>query len=232
MSLDERLSRLEIANQRWRIAAILGLASMSLFVLLGLMADADTSLEATEFRVRDAEGRIVARLGVSKSGDPELQLLDRNGQPRATMMVRQAEAEMGDDGVSSVLLLTGANKLPGVTLGAGSNVRMISIADLGGDERLQFRVSQGGAPGLTKAEVKVKDAGGSDLLAFGTAPMSLPRPADRGGEFPMGNPMPKPSPFLTLAQPAGGRVMMRVWGDGEPSLDLWSKAGEAVLKAP
>jgi hypothetical protein len=66
------------------------LAAVALAVLTGVIIAQDPKtpvVRASRFEVVDAEGRVRAVLGVSKSGSPEFDLRDTAGRPRALFLL-------------------------------------------------------------------------------------------------------------------------------------------------
>jgi hypothetical protein len=234
MTLEDRIERLERGNRRWRALACGLAAVLVVIILLGSEAGEDNVVVATEFRLVDGDGVVRAKLGLTETGGPGLSLLDQRGKVRAQFaVVESGMAGPGDDGVASTLWLSGATIDPAVMLVAGSNVRMLQVNDLQGCARAQIKVGQYGAPVLTRASLDLMDADGNRCLRIGTEPVGMPRPADRQEPAVSGDAVMGSWPHITLMDHHQQvRVRFAVWGDGEPSLDLWDRSGDPVLSVP
>ncbi len=105
--------------------------------------------------------------------------------------------------------------------------------DLQGNRRLSLRVRDFGLPSAVSTELKFEDEGGSDLVMLGVPPASIARPADRTPDAMVRQEvLERPSPQLAMATKDGRRILLKVWGDGQPSLDLWEMDGKALFSAP
>jgi len=233
MASENQMISFRRADRRWRWVAYLSLGALACTALLGTRAQDQDVQVAREFRLVDAEGRLRATLGFGETGGPGITFFDRTGQPRAMLMLHDGQVlGPGDDGVASMLWLSGANAEPAVRIGAGSNARMLEINDFQGNPRIGLKVGQHGAAFLTRTSLRFLDSTGKERLILGTVPMSVARPADRqqarGDQLVM-----KSSPLLGLFDADGNvRAQVKVWGDGEPSLDLWDAEGAALFSLP
>lgn len=184
-SILRRLDSLERSNRRWKALALVGSAPAALaaFVMLGGWGQAGTPsapadqapasapterLAAQAFEVLDASGRLRARLGLSKEGQPSLELLDGAGLVQASLALgnferpedaRIREATKGrntrgraieptDQTVTSVLRLGKREDSHAVELGAGGRLGVLRLRDEIGDERIELRVGPYTRPDL------------------------------------------------------------------------------------
>ena len=82
--LTRRIERLEQANRRWRLAALILLLGWLVLLLAGFdFAQPNLvkarSVEAQNFVLRDADGQIRARMAISEDG-PRLSFFDEQGK--------------------------------------------------------------------------------------------------------------------------------------------------------
>lgn len=195
--------------------------------------DATTKvIEAQEFRVVDEEGRKLAMLGFDPPGGSNLVFFDTRGKPRAALGIHIGDKEGALDGVTSALYLSGGTDLPGIMIGVEGGYRQIMMNDLQGNRRLSLRVRDFGPPGAVNTELKIEDEDGTDVVMLGVPLGSIARPADRTPHAMAAAEILKPSPQLAMATKDGRRILLKVWGDGQPSLDLWEVDGTALFKAP
>jgi hypothetical protein len=80
----DRLERLESQNRRLKTAGVLALVVVSALVLMAQVKPASRVVEASEFILRDPEGRMRAHLSISR-GVPVLDLLDVTGKAVARL---------------------------------------------------------------------------------------------------------------------------------------------------
>lgn len=88
MGLEARVERLEKEN-RWLKRSVLGMAAL---IVVGLAVGAEAkrgNLDAENFVVRDAKGKVRGRLGLAESG-PVLSLYDAEEKARAVLTVGQS----------------------------------------------------------------------------------------------------------------------------------------------
>lgn len=88
--LTERVEKLERQNRRVKQAGAAVLILAAALVLMG-QAPATRTVEASEFVLKDAEGKVLGRFGAF-FGEPGLHLYDSNGKPRATLQVFNDQA--------------------------------------------------------------------------------------------------------------------------------------------
>src|SRR5580765_2831858 len=96
---EQVIERLERLEQRYRRLRRILIASISVAVLVLLMAQAvppppksPVILQASAFHVLGDDGRVRARLGLSMDGQPTLTLTDDAGTIRATLAVQNGGA--------------------------------------------------------------------------------------------------------------------------------------------
>jgi hypothetical protein len=82
--LESRISALEIEARRLRRLAALLVAAIAGLAAIGATPRA-TTLEARQFVVRDAAGRLRALLGINELGDSRLRLHDAEGNVTADL---------------------------------------------------------------------------------------------------------------------------------------------------
>ncbi len=83
-ALADRVAKLETQNRRLKQAGIAALVLASAGVLMG-QAHTSRVLEANEFRLKDADGSVRARLSMDAANRPILSLLDAKGVPVASL---------------------------------------------------------------------------------------------------------------------------------------------------
>ncbi len=83
--LAQRVEKLEKANRRLKLAGALALALVACLLLLGA-ASPKRTVEAEEFNLRDANGKVRALLAMAAKR-PMFVLSDANGKMRATLAI-------------------------------------------------------------------------------------------------------------------------------------------------
>ncbi len=259
LRLSERLDRLERQARRWRAAA-LGLCAAAVTATAGLGAIRVPAEKATAsgFEVVDGQGKVRARLALSKDGEPALELLDATGVAQATLALgtfprvedrdRPARlpggrrAQASDAALTAILRLGMKDSEPAVELGAGERLRALRLRDDFGDERIEFRVGpyvrpdlKAGATGdLVEATMRLKSPDERLAMELGVEPISMARPSDRRANA-RGTLVEESTPYLTMygwrEQPI---FLLSNWAGDEPSLDLWQIGAEerSLLSAP
>jgi hypothetical protein len=172
--LEERLSRLERENRRWKWLAAAGPA-LALAGLLGQSlpsagaigqdppaarpAPTSSVVEAERFVLRDPSGAPRATLAMGKDGAPIFRFLDRDGATRAVLAPSQL-ALSGQEPGSAVKLLVTRDSLPALRLEKDGRLRaVLGMAGDGtlalgfygddGQGRALLDLGANGAPGLT-----------------------------------------------------------------------------------
>jgi hypothetical protein len=133
-TLQKRVAALERQNRRFKQASILILLTTMAALLMGQAAPTRV-LEAQDFVLRDASGRIRARLGLWMA-EPSLALYDSLGHPRVLI-----------DGTEPAVHLSDANAIPRLSMMVTSFGASFSVSDTGGRVRadLGTRDSQNAA---------------------------------------------------------------------------------------
>lgn len=244
--LIARIDRLERSARRWK-AATLGLGATAIATVAGFGAvhAPPEKVTASGFEVADGEGKVRARLALSKEGEPALELLDSAGvaqvtlalgsfprvedRDRPTRLPGGRRAQPSDAALTSILRLGMKDGEPAVELGAGERLRALRLRDDFGDERMEFRVGpyvrpdlKAGATGdLVEATMRLKSPDERLAMELGVEPISMARPADRRGNA-RGPLVEEATPYLTMygwrEQPI---FLLSNWAGDEPSLDLW-----------
>jgi hypothetical protein len=83
-ALAERVAKLEGQNRRLKQAGVAALVLASATILMG-QRQTSRVLEANEFRLKDADGSVRARLSTDTANRPILSLLDAKGVPVASL---------------------------------------------------------------------------------------------------------------------------------------------------
>jgi hypothetical protein len=260
--LLERIDRLERSGRRVRLTAI-GMASLGAIGCLALVAPtavrtltAETltveTLRGKSVEIVDDAGKVRARLGVGRSGDPSLALLDEAGVPQVTLALgsfprtedrdrpaRRANGQptgASDGALTAVLRLGSKDGEPAVEIGAGERLRALRLRDDFGDERIELRVGpyvrpdlRPGATGdLVEASVRLKSPDERLAIELGVEPISSRRPADRTSTANAAL-VEEATPFLTMYGWCEDPIfLLSNWSGDEPSLDLWEYRGQRL----
>jgi hypothetical protein len=121
----ERVGKLERQNRRMKRAGAVALILATAVFLMGQGASKKT-VEANEFILKDASGKVRGRFGMdlSLNGGPQLSLLDSNGDKRALLDVGDSAGltlnHRSGKNVESVVLVAGND---GLSLYFGKNLR-------------------------------------------------------------------------------------------------------------
>lgn len=233
MNIEDRIERLERSSRRWRWLSAGLMLALGGAMTMGQQDAKTTVIEAQEFRVVDEEGRKLATLASDPAGGSNLAFFDLRGKPRAALGIHIGDKEGALDGVSSILSLSGGTDSPGIMIGVEGGYRSIWMHDLQGNRRLSLKVRDFGQPCAVITVLKFEDEAGSDLVMLGVPAASIARPADRTPHAMVQQEiLERPSPQLAMATKDGRRILLKVWGDGQPSLDLWEVDGTVLFKAP
>jgi len=108
----ERLEKLERQNRRLKLAGVVALIAVGVFVLKGLMAPTSRTLRAQEFQLVDSSGKLMGKLGLDGKS-PELEFYNQKGLTTASLYA-YGNGNIGglllsdvDSGESTSLLSTG-----------------------------------------------------------------------------------------------------------------------------
>ena len=225
MELDDRIVILEAKYRRLRawLVACVALGAMSW--LVGFNDDA-RPIRTSSLELVDSNGRVLGALRATNHDGAELVFFDKQDHTLAWL-----GAGHGEEGSGSGLRLGGNGREEGIELVAGSNVRRMQLYDLQGNERIEIKVGQYGAPGLEKCLIGFDDGDGNRRMQLGTAPVSTARPPDR--RSPPEQMKPVIMPYLDLADSEGtSRARLAVWADGLPSFDLWDDDAAKSFSVP
>jgi len=85
VSLLKRVERLERKNRNLKSGLLCGLVVVLGIFLIGGTGAGKKVIEAESYVVKDAQGKVQARLGVTVDGGPALTFFDRKGNPRLFM---------------------------------------------------------------------------------------------------------------------------------------------------
>lgn len=140
--LERANRRLERTCRRWRLAGLAG----SLGVLVAVAGGAAAvqtwkSVQAREFVLCDAEGRMRAALAIRPDGTPGFGLFDESGQVRASI-------DLGDDGAAGLNFHGRDGKLRAALAVRSDGTPGFGLFDKGGQPRLALEFDGEEAPGL------------------------------------------------------------------------------------
>lgn len=85
MTIEERLTKLEIQNRRLKQGIAAGLVLVVAALCMAQAAPAPRGLEATQFVLRDAQGRERLRIELARDGNPAINILDQEGRLRSSL---------------------------------------------------------------------------------------------------------------------------------------------------
>ncbi|MEE8156259.1 MAG: hypothetical protein V3T53_15000 [Phycisphaerales bacterium] len=231
-NLLNRTDLLERDCRWWRRFSLALVFALGAAVLLGQQSSPGV-VEAREFRVVGPSGETLASLGHDFRGGVHLMFMDPEGKPRIRLATEIEDAQGLIDGVSSGLWLSGGSEQPGIMLMTGGPYRRLSLCDLQGNPRLSLKVRDFIKNGAATVSLHFEDAQSHELITLAVPALSTERPVDRTGATPEGKTiLEKASPELGLLTADGGRIWLKVWGDGQPSIDVWDRDGATVLKVP
>lgn len=148
----ERVNKLEKANRRLKRVGVTVLAMVGVLAVMGQAAPKSRVVEAEKFVLRDASGRIRAKLYTDDDSLPVLALLDAEGYSRALLSV--------DKNGGNMLLSDAKGKLG------------VQLATIGDDRRLCFYSAQGRG-GLVLSTGKGQKGDSSSLLMYGPEGMRV-----------------------------------------------------------
>ena len=80
MTVEERLSKLEVQNRCFKRATAAALVIMGAVLLMAQARPAPPTVEATQIILRDAQGRERVRVAVAGDGNPAVSMLDQQGR--------------------------------------------------------------------------------------------------------------------------------------------------------
>jgi hypothetical protein len=85
MTLEERLTKLEAENRWFKRGATVGLVAVVAVLCMAQARPAPQSVEASQFTLRDAQGRERLRIELTRDGSPAINLLDQEGRLRSSL---------------------------------------------------------------------------------------------------------------------------------------------------
>lgn len=85
MTVEERLSKLEVQNRWFKRATVAALVIMAAVLLMAQARPSPPTVEATQIILRDAQGRERMRVAVAGDGNPAISMLDQQGRLRSSL---------------------------------------------------------------------------------------------------------------------------------------------------
>ena len=85
MTLEERLAKLEKQNRWLKRGAAAGLVVLAAVLCMAQARPAPPALEASQFVLRDGQGRERLRIEVARDGNPAINILDQEGRLRSSL---------------------------------------------------------------------------------------------------------------------------------------------------
>lgn len=85
MTLEERVTKLEAQNRRLKRGAAAGLVMVAALLCMAQARPSPAALDATQFTLRDAQGRERLRMEVAQDGNPAINILDQEGRLRSSL---------------------------------------------------------------------------------------------------------------------------------------------------
>jgi hypothetical protein len=87
MTLEERLTKLEAENRRFKRCAAVGLVALVAVLCMAQAKPALQSVEASQVTLRDAYGRVRLRIEATLNGSPAINIFDQEGRLRSSLGV-------------------------------------------------------------------------------------------------------------------------------------------------
>jgi hypothetical protein len=85
MTLEERLTKLEAQNRRLKRGAAVGLVVVVALLCMAQARSSPVALDASQFTLRDGQGRERLRIEVARDGNPAINILDQEGRLRSSL---------------------------------------------------------------------------------------------------------------------------------------------------
>ena len=85
MTLEERVTKLEAQNRRLKRGAAAALVIVVALLCMAQARPSPAALDATQFTLRDAQGRERLRMEVAQDGNPAINILDQEGRLRSSL---------------------------------------------------------------------------------------------------------------------------------------------------
>lgn len=85
MTMEERLARLEAQNRWLKRGTAAAAVIVAAVVFMAQAHPASQTVEATQFILRDAQGRERMRISVAGDGNPAINMLDQQGRLRSSL---------------------------------------------------------------------------------------------------------------------------------------------------
>lgn len=133
LDVTKRIERLEKQNRMLK-QTFLVLATLAACAILMGQAPPSRTIEANEFLLKDASGKVRARLTLAIGGGPSLSLLDEAERVRAVLAI--------NNGIPKIGLLDG-NGESRVNLFADAGVSGLTVKDQTGRSRAQLAIDDG-----------------------------------------------------------------------------------------
>jgi hypothetical protein len=203
LALAERVAKLETQNRRLKQAGIAALIFTSAAVLMG-QTRTSRVLEASAFHLKDADGRVRARLSTDAADRPTLSLLDATGVPVASL----------GGGSQPFLVLSRPGTNEQIKLGANTAFFGLGLYDK--EIRAGLAV-QNGTPGLD-----LFDESGSTQATLAARPT--------GSSLRLRNPAGKEISTLWVDSSVGGSSFNMSGSAGSLSVNLGEDAGGPGLE--
>jgi len=142
-SLRVRIEALERQNRRLasRIASVLGLLSVSVFLACAVQSERSSVSKASAFQLVDEDGKVRGEWKLTDEGDPSFTLLDDEKRKRYEILLKRDEAVF--------VRMRDRNDLTRITqIVDETNHPHILLTDVSQKLRLQMAVAGSGAPSL------------------------------------------------------------------------------------
>ncbi len=85
MTLAERMTKLEAENRWLKRGAAVGLVAVVAVLCMAQARPAPQSVDASQFTLRDAQGRERLRIELTRDGNPAINLIDQEGRLRSSL---------------------------------------------------------------------------------------------------------------------------------------------------
>ena len=138
--LTQRLELLERENRRMKRLGSLALAGLSLVALIGATSTGGRTVDAQHFVVKNAEGKVVAELGLRPDGMPKLELIGTGGKSRVVL------SPLPEGAAALAISSSDGKSLAVSTIGNGA--MGLTLFDKNSHPRVELSVQPDGTPRL------------------------------------------------------------------------------------